>query len=173
MQPREGMGGLARRWKVLIVYTIVFAALLVPAGRLADRFGRRRAFLTGLGVFLAGSALCGLAPSLPALVGARVVQAAGAAVLMPASLGLLLPEFPAQERAAAIGVLAAVGGVAAAAGPPLGGVLVEASWRLVFLVNLPVGAIAAVYGARLLAETRDASENRWPDLVGTAMLIAG
>jgi len=158
---------------VLNAYTIVFAALLVPAGRLADRFGRRRAFLTGLGVFLAGSALCGLAPTLPALVAARVLQAVGAATLMPASLGLLLPEFPPHERAAAIGVWAAVGGVAAAAGPPLGGLLVESSWRLVFLVNLPVGAIAAFYGARLLVETRDETERGWPDLIGTAVLIAG
>src|SRR3954452_7427977 len=102
---------------VLNAYAIVFAALLVPAGRLADRFGRRRAFLTGLGVFLLGSALCGLAPSVPALVAARVLQAVGAAVLMPTSLGLLLPDSPPQQRAAAIGIWAAVGGVAAAFGP--------------------------------------------------------
>jgi EmrB/QacA subfamily drug resistance transporter len=158
---------------VLNAYAIVFAALLVPAGRLADRYGRRRAFLAGLLVFLLGSALSGVAPSEVTLVAARVVQAAGAAALMPTSLALLLTEFPPQQRAAAIGVWAAVGGVAAAAGPPLGGLLVEASWRLVFLVNLPIGLVAAVFAARLLVETRDESQTRLPDVGGTALLIAG
>src|SRR3954447_12242944 len=109
--PATSLAGLS--W-VLNAYAIVFAALLVPAGRLADRFGRRRGFIGGLGLFLVGSALCGLAPSVEALVAARVVQAVGAAFLMPTSLGLLLPEFPPDKRAAAIGVWAAVGGVAAA-----------------------------------------------------------
>jgi EmrB/QacA subfamily drug resistance transporter len=157
---------------VLNAYAIVFAALLVPAGRLADRFGRRRGFLAGLALFLAGSVLCGAAPSVPALVAARIVQAAGAAALLPTSLALLLPEFEPERRAAAISIWAAVGGVAAAAGPPLGGVLVEGSWRLVFLVNLPVGLAAGIWAARLLTESRDESGSRWPDLLGTAVLIA-
>ncbi|HEX8121797.1 MAG TPA: DHA2 family efflux MFS transporter permease subunit [Solirubrobacteraceae bacterium] len=154
---------------VLNAYAIVFAALLVAAGRLADRLGRRRAFLGGLLLFVSASALCGIAPSIETLVAARVIQAIGAAVLLPTSLALLLPEFDAQERATAIGIWAAVGGVAAATGPPLGGLLVEASWRLVFLVNLPVGLLAAFYGARILRETRDESA-RWPDWLGTALL---
>src|SRR3954470_24515905 len=86
---------------VLNAYAIVFAACLVPAGRLADRFGRRRAFLSGLAVFLLGSALCGAAPSTAALVAARVIQAIGAAALVPTSLALTLPEFPPAERSAA------------------------------------------------------------------------
>ena len=154
---------------VLNTYAIVFAALLVAAGRLADRVGRRRGFLAGLGLFLLGSALCGLAPSVETLVAARVLQATGAAVLLPTSLALLLPEFPPAERAAAIGIWAAVGGIAAAAGPPLGGLLVEGSWRLVFLVNVPVGIVAAFYGAKLLRETKDESA-AWPDWLGTALL---
>jgi EmrB/QacA subfamily drug resistance transporter len=158
---------------VLNAYAIVFAALLVPAGRLADRFGRRRGFLGGLGLFLVGSALCGAAPSVETLVGARVLQAAGAAFLLPTSLALLLPEFPVAERAVAIGVWASIGGVAAAAGPPLGGLLVEGSWRLVFLVNVPIGLAAGAWAVRLLSESRDATERRWPDLLGTAMLTAG
>jgi EmrB/QacA subfamily drug resistance transporter len=158
---------------VLNAYAIVFAALLVPAGRIADRVGRRRGFLGGLGLFLLGSALCGLAPSVATLVAARVVQAAGAAFLMPTSLALLLPEFPPNERAAAIGVWAAVGAVAAAAGPPVGGLLVEASWRLVFLVNVPVGLLATVYAVGLLSESRDPLPGRRPDLFGTAMLMLG
>src|SRR3954452_25010084 len=141
---------------VLNAYAIVFAALLVPAGRLADRSGRRRGFLGGLVLFVAGSALCGLAPSVTALVAARVLQAGGGALLVPPSRALLLPEFEPHERPAAIGIWAGVGAAAAAAGPPLGGLLVQVDWRHVFFVNLPVGAWALWRGARLLTETRDA-----------------
>jgi EmrB/QacA subfamily drug resistance transporter len=157
---------------VLNAYAIVLAALLVSAGRLADRVGRRRVFLVGLLVFLAGSTLCGLAPSIATLVAARVVQAIGAACLMPTSLALLLPEFPPEQRPAATGVWGAGGGVAAAAGPPLGGLLVHASWRLVFLVNLPVGLTAGAYALRLLRESRQESQER-PDLLGAAILVSG
>jgi EmrB/QacA subfamily drug resistance transporter len=156
---------------VLNAYAIVFAALLVPAGRLADRFGRRRGFLAGLGLFVGASALCGLAPTVAALVAARVLQAVGAAFLMPTGLALLLGEFSPQERPAAIGIWAAVGGVAAAAGPPIGGLLVEVSWRLIFLVNLPVGLVAAAYAVRLLRESRDEQSDRLPDLLGTVVLV--
>jgi EmrB/QacA subfamily drug resistance transporter len=157
---------------VLNAYAIVFAALLVPAGRLADRTGRRRGFLGGLALFVLGSALCGLAPSVAALVAARVLQAAGAALLVPTSLALLLPEFEPRDRPAAIGIWAGVGAAAAAAGPPLGGLLVQADWRLVFLVNLPVGAWALWRGSRLLAETRDPDPNGRPDWLGAALLAA-
>ena len=167
----EGTSVAGVSW-VLNAYAIVFAALLVPAGRLADRVGRRRGFLAGLGIFLVGSALAGLAPSIETLVAARVLQAAGAALLMPTSLALLLPAFPPAERAAAIGIWAAVGGVAAAAGPPLGGLLVEGSWRLVFLVNVPVGLGAAWYAVRLLAESREEHPGAWPDVLGTILLTA-
>ncbi len=132
---------------VLNAYAIVLAAFMVSAGRLADRHGRRRAFLWGLAIFVLGSALCGLAPSVGALVGARVVQAVGAAFLLPTSLALLLPEFEPEDRPQAIGIWAAIGGLAAAAGPPIGGLLVELSWRLVFLVNVPIGIVAIAYGS--------------------------
>jgi EmrB/QacA subfamily drug resistance transporter len=154
---------------VLNAYAIVFAALLVAFGRLADRLGRKRGFLAGLVLFIAGSALSGLAPSVETLVAARVLQATGAAALIPTSLALLLPEFDAAERAKAIGIWAAVGGIAAAAGPPLGGLLVEGSWRLVFLVNVPVGVAAIVFAARVLRESRDEAA-QWPDWLGTAAL---
>jgi EmrB/QacA subfamily drug resistance transporter len=157
---------------VLNAYAIVFAALLVPAGRWADAVGRKRTFLAGVAVFTAASALCALAPSAGVLVAARVVQALGAAAMVPTSLGLLLPAFPPQERHVAIGVWAASGGVAAAAGPPLGGLLVEASWRWVFLVNLPIGLLALVAGARFLREIRDPSTAR-PDVAGAAGVAAG
>ncbi|WP_131746822.1 DHA2 family efflux MFS transporter permease subunit [Frankia sp. Cppng1_Ct_nod] len=155
---------------VLNAYAIVLAALMVSAGRVADRHGRRRAFLVGLLIFIVGSALCGAAPSVGALVGARVVQAVGAALLLPTSLALLLPEFEPAERPAAIGVWAAIGGLAAAAGPPVGGLLVQASWRLVFLVNVPVGLAALAYGMRLLRESRDETQQR-PDLLGSGLII--
>ena len=158
---------------VLNAYAIVFAALMVPAGRLADRVGRKRAFLAGmLALRRRLGAVRDRAPSVAMLVGARVIQAAGAALLMPTSLALLLPEFAPAERPAAIGIWAAVGGIAAAAGPPLGGLLVEASWRLVFLVNVPVGLVApSTAAARLLRESSDPTQPR-PDLLGTAMLAA-
>jgi EmrB/QacA subfamily drug resistance transporter len=156
---------------VLNAYAIVLAALLVSAGRLADRHGRRRAFLWGLGIFVLGSALCGVAPSVAALVGARVIQAIGAALLLPTSLALLLPEFEPRERSHAIGTWAAIGGLAAAAGPPVGGLLVEVSWRLVFLVNIPIGLAAMAYGGRLLNESRDERQER-PDALGSALIVA-
>ncbi len=146
-------------------YAIVFAALLVPAGRWADAFGRKRAFLLGLAIFVLASTACAVAPSVGLLVAARVLQAAGGALMLPTSLGLILPEFEARERHLAIGVWAATGAIAAATGPPLGGLLVQADWRLVFLVNVPVGITALVAGARILAERREANTVR-PDLWG-------
>ncbi len=165
-----GGASLASLSWVLSGYAIVFAALLVPAGRWADAFGRKRAFLLGLGVFVAASAACALAPSVGFLVGARVVQALGGALMLPTSLGLMLPEFGAHERHVAIGVWAATGGIAAASGPPLGGLLVQADWRWVFLVNVPVGLLGLGFGLRALAERREPGALR-PDLLGAAGLI--
>ena len=159
---------------MLNAYNIVFAALLVPAGRLADLLGRRRIFFVGLGLFLAASALCGLAPSAEVLIGARVVQAAGAALLVPTSLGLLLPEFPPERRATATALWGAIGGVAAATGPSLGGLLIEwTDWRLVFFVNLALGAAALVPARRLLRETRDPDRGAVPDALGIVLLAGG
>jgi EmrB/QacA subfamily drug resistance transporter len=157
---------------VLNGYTIVFASLLVPFGRAADRLGRRRVFVGGLLLFVAASAAAAAAPSVEALVAARVVQALGAAALMPTSLALLLAEIPLQKRPAAIGIWAATGGIAAAAGPPLGGLLVEASWRWVFLINLPVGLAAAVAATRILRESSDPEHARRPDGLGAVLLTA-
>ena len=155
---------------ILSGYAIVFAALLVPAGRWADAFGRKRAFLLGLAIFVAASAACAAAPSVGMLIAARVVQAAGGALMLPTSLGLMLPEFEAHERHVAIGVWAATGGIAAAAGPPLGGLLVQADWRWVFLVNVPVGLAGLLLGLRTLAERREPSAAR-PDVLGALALI--
>jgi EmrB/QacA subfamily drug resistance transporter len=154
---------------VLSAYTIVFAAALVPAGRWADRAGRKKAFLIGLAVFTASSAVCALAPSLGVLVGARVVQATGGALMLPTSLGLLLPAFGPARKGAAIGLWTAVGGAAAAFGPPIGGLLVQVSWRWVFLVNLPFSVLALVFGIRMLHEVRDPAAHK-SDLFGAALL---
>ncbi|HEX3793450.1 MAG TPA: MFS transporter [Acidimicrobiales bacterium] len=155
---------------VLSAYTIVFAALLVPAGRWADRAGRKRAFLIGLALFTASSALCAVAPSLGLLVAARILQASGGALMLPTSLGLLLPAFGPERKGAAIGLWSAVGGAAAAFGPPIGGLLVEASWRWVFLVNLPFSLLALVVGVRVLSEVKDPSAHK-SDLLGAGLLF--
>jgi EmrB/QacA subfamily drug resistance transporter len=168
--PHESLAGLS--W-VLNAYNVVFAALLVPAGRLADIVGRRRMFFIGLVTFLAASAVCGAAGSVSVLVGARVVQAAGGAILVPTSLGLLLPEFPLEQRATATALWGATGAVAAATGPSLGGVLVNATdWRLVFFVNIPIGLAALIPARRLLREVRQEG-GALPDALGTALLAGG
>ena len=144
----------------------------LAAEQRVDELGK--VFLAGLVVFAVASALCGLAPSVPALVAARAVQAVGAALLVPASLALLLPEFPASRRATAVGLWGAVGAVAAATGPTLGALLVEGpGWRWVFLVNLPFCAAAVVLGRRVLRESTGAAvDGARPDLVGVVLVTA-
>ncbi|WP_405495192.1 MFS transporter [Nocardia sp. NBC_00511] len=156
---------------VLNAYAIVYAALLVPAGRLGDRNGNKRTFLLGLGVFVFGSALCALAWDTGALVAFRILQAAGAALLTPSSLGLLLAATPAERRATAVRLWVAFGGLGAALGPVIGGLLVELDWRWVFLVNVPLGVIALVIGWRLLPSPAG-SGGTLPDGFGALMLIA-
>ncbi|MEA2421210.1 MAG: hypothetical protein QOF55_309, partial [Thermoleophilaceae bacterium] len=156
---------------ILNAYAIVFAALLVPAGRTADRLGRKRSFIAGIVLFTAASGLCAAAPSVELLVAARVLQAVGAASLFPTSLALLLPEFPPAERRTAVAIWAAVGGVAAAAGPPIGGLLVQAGWQLVFLVNVPIGIVLLVFAVRVLREAREPAGVPAPDLVGSHVLV--
>ena len=159
---------------ILNAYNVVFAAALVPAGRLADRFGRRRFFLGGVVIFLLASVACAAAGDVEMLVAARVVQALGAAVLVPTSLSLVLPEFPPRLRATAVALSTATGAVAAAAGPSLGGVLVDwQGWRWVFLVNLVIGLPALLPAVRLLRESRDEHATGWPDLPGAGLLAAG
>ncbi len=142
-------GGITGLQWVVDGYTLMFAALLLSSGALADRVGARRAFAAGLVVFVAASAACGLAPALGVLVAARLVQGAGAAVVLPSSLALLREAFPDQaRRAGAVSIWAVGGAVGGAAGPVFGGVLTLVSWRLIFFVNLPVGVAALVLLAR-------------------------
>jgi EmrB/QacA subfamily drug resistance transporter len=142
---------------VLNAYTITFASLLVPAGKLGDRLGHKRLFLLGSTAFTAASLACAVAPNAELLIAFRVVQAAGSALLIPASLALVLRAFPAEKVPHAVGIWGATGAAAGAVGPTLGAALVEAaSWRWVFLLNLPVGILTVVLGRRVLRESSDA-----------------
>lgn len=157
---------------VLNAYTVVYAALLVPAGRLSDALGRKRVFQLGLLLFLAASAACGAAPSVGLLVAARVLQAVGAALLTPASLALVLGAFPADRRAVVVSLWSAVGGLAAALGPSIGAAVVDAAgWRWAFFLNLPLGLVAWWRGRTRLAEWRNAQADVSLDGVGIALLI--
>ncbi len=136
-------GGVAGLQWVVDGYTLMFAALLLTAGSVSDRIGARRAFSTGTVVFVLASTACGLAPALPVLVGARFVQGAAAAAMMPASMALIRQAFPdSAARARAVALWAMGGAVASSAGPVLGGVLTMVDWRLIFFLNVPVGALA-------------------------------
>lgn len=158
---------------VLNAYNVIFAALLVPAGRYADSFGRERAFAWGVGIFAAASLLAALAPSAGILIASRVIQAVGAAIIVPTSLALLLAVFGVRERATAVALWGAAGAVAAATGPSLGGALVSAfDWRAIFLVNLPLGALTLWLLGRLAVE-RAADRVRLPDPLGIVLLTGG
>ena len=159
---------------VLNAYTVVYAALLVPAGRIADLRGRKRMFLTGLAVFLVASLCCGLAGSVAMLIAMRALQAVGAALLLPASLSIVLAAFPVERRAIAVSLWGAVSGLAAALGPSIGSFLVDRwGWPWAFFLNLPLGGYAIWRGARLLDESRKPELGARLDLVGVVLLIAG
>jgi EmrB/QacA subfamily drug resistance transporter len=168
-----GEANVAKLSWVLNGYAIVFAALLVPSGRWADRVGRKRLFLSGLALFTGASALCAAAGSVWILVGSRILQAAGAALLSPAAMGLFLSEFPPEKRSIAVALFAAVGATAAGAGAPVGGLLTQISWHWVFLVNLPVGIAALVAGTRVLREIRESSSGPRPDIFGALLFASG
>lgn len=159
---------------ILDGYFIVFAALLVPAGGVADRIGRKRVFLAGIATFTLSSVLCALAPSWQTLIAARVLQGIAAAIVAPVSLALILGQYPADRRGAGLGVWGASAAFAAACGPPLGGLLVEvADWRWIFLVNLPLGILVLVAGTKALDESRDETSTGLPDLPASGLVAAG
>ena len=158
---------------VLNGYAVLYAALLVPLGRLADRYGRLAGFLGGLALFTLASAACAASQDLWSLVAFRGLQAVGAAALTPTSLGLLLAATPNDRKARAVRIWAAVGALAAALGPVVGGLLVQASWRWVFIVNVPVGVLALYVASRLVPDSRDIAVHPIPDLVGAALVAIG
>ena len=168
--PAVGVSDLS--W-ILNAYTIVYAALLVPSGRLADLVGRKRIFINGLALFTLGSMLCGASPSPALLIASRVLQAAGAALLTPASLALILRAFPVERRAIAVSLWGAVGGLAAALGPALGSWLIEqTSWHWIFFINLPIGLLTMWLARRSLDESKSPETGARPDIPGIALLIA-
>lgn len=160
---------------VLNAYNIVFAALLIPAGQLADRYSRRKLFLLGLALFTLASGCCAIAPSLGALVACRMIQALGAAILIPTGMALLLPAFSPDEQIRAIALLAAVSGAAFAAGPSIGGVLIHTvGWPGIFVMNVPIGLLTLLMAHRsIAAEQQPASSPRLPDLAGALLLLLG
>ena len=173
---REGFSGTSAAdmsW-VLNAYTVVYAAMLIPAGGLADAHGRKKVFLIGVTLFLAASAACGLAGNLGWLIAARVAQAIGAALLTPASLSIVLDAFPQSKRAVAVSLWGAVGGLAAAIGPSVGSFVVDSvGWPWAFYLNLPLGALSLWRGAALLKEAKRPDSKRPIDGVGMALLIVG
>ncbi len=157
---------------ILNAYAIVYASLLVLFGRLSEGRSRQHGFLLGVVIFTAASAACGAASDLAMLVAFRVVQAVGAALLTPTSLGLILATTSPERRHTAVRTWTAVGGFAAALGPVIGGMLVAASWRWVFLVNVPIGLAAAVSGWRRLPDVPGHPAKR-PDALGAVLITAG
>lgn len=172
IQRELGGDAAAAQW-IMNAYMLFLGALVLAGGGAADRFGRRRVFLIGVGVFSLASVLCGLAPNLPLLIAARAVQGIGAALLVPASLAILGSSFDSAGRGRAVGIWAGASGLTSALGPVLGGWLTdEVSWRAVFLINLPLAALAVLFillGAR---ETR--SEQAGPvDWRGAVIVTVG
>ncbi|WP_432146575.1 MFS transporter [Streptomyces sp. bgisy084] len=157
---------------IVDAYVLLVAMLLMSGGIFADRFGRKRVYLTGVAVFTAASLVCALAPSVGWLIVGRVLQGIGAAALSPASLALLAAAYPVpQERVKAIGLWAGFSGIGLAAGPVAGGVLTEAlSWPAIFLVNLPIGVVLLLVGLRHLGESRNPSAPAI-DIPGTTLSI--
>ena len=154
-------------------YTLTLAALILLGGSLGDRFGRRRVFVLGTVWFAVASLLCGLAPNVELLVAARMLQGVGGALLTPGSLALMQASFRPGDRARAIGAWSGLGGVAGALGPFLGGALLEVSWRLVFLVNLPFAALVVLVALRHVPESSDREMDPRLDVVGAVLGAVG
>jgi EmrB/QacA subfamily drug resistance transporter len=156
---------------VITAYLLTLGSLLVLGGSLGDVFGRRRIFVIGLAGFAATSLLCGAAPTSALLIGARLLQGVAAAMLVPGSLAMISASFHPDDRARAIGAWSGLGGIATAAGPFLGGWLIDSvSWRLVFFINLPLSAAAIAIALRHVPETRDDDAPRRVDVPGALTL---
>ena len=152
---------------IVTAYALVFAALLITGGKLADLLGRRKIFVAGLVVFTLSSLACGLAPSAGFLIGARAVQGVGAALMNPATLSIITATFPPRQRGTAIGIWAGVSALALAIGPLAGGLIVDnIGWNWIFFVNVPVGALGIVVSQFFIDESRDTSHEQSVDFPG-------
>jgi EmrB/QacA subfamily drug resistance transporter len=153
-------------------YNLAFASLMLTGAALGDRFGRKRLYVTGLALFTAASVACALAGSAGMLIAARTVQGAGAAIILPVSLTLISEAFPAEKRGTAIGIWGGITGLGVALAPLLGGAIIQGiNWQWIFWINVPVGVVAAVASAALLAESRGPRPRL--DLVGLPLIILG
>jgi MFS family permease len=167
----EGESLAALGW-VLSVYTIFFGALLVPAGRLADRLGRRAVFLWGLAVFSAGSFITGIGPELWVVIVGRVIQGVGAAAIVPSSLGLLLDATPPARRATATAFYSGMSSLGGAMGPTVGATVVRvASWRWSFLLSPVIAAVSYAFGRRSLPRVAADRRAALPDLLGASIIV--
>ncbi|MGZ8716411.1 MAG: MFS transporter [Gaiellaceae bacterium] len=152
---------------IVTAYALVFAALLITGGKLADMFGRRKIFVIGLAIFSLSSLACGLAPNAGFLIGARAAQGIGAALMRPATLSIITATFPPRQRGQAIGIWAGVSALALAIGPLVGGLIVDnIGWNWIFFVNVPIGVLGIVVSQLVIAESRDTSHEQSIDLPG-------
>jgi EmrB/QacA subfamily drug resistance transporter len=173
IQTEFGATTFATQW-VIEAYTLVLGALMLLCGALGDRYGRKRLFVGGVAVFAVGSILCGLAPSMPALIAARVLQGAGGTMLTPASLALIGASFEGADRGRAIGTWSGLTAVASAIGPVLGGTIVDHfGWRWVFFINIPAAIAVVAIALRHVRESRDESESGPLDILGSVLITVG
>jgi EmrB/QacA subfamily drug resistance transporter len=161
-----GIGVSELEW-VVNGYALTFAVLMLTGGKLADMYGRRRIFIVGLAIFTASSLACGLATSAGILIGARIVQGVGSALMNPATLSIITATFPPRQRGMAIGIWAGVSAMALAIGPLVGGILTQdINWSWIFFVNVPVGVLGIVVARLVIDESRDESHEQRLDLPG-------
>jgi EmrB/QacA subfamily drug resistance transporter len=173
IQQKFGATTSALEW-IVNGYTLSLAVLMVTMGKLGDVFGRKRVFLVGLTIFTAASFACGIAPNLGMLIFFRVLQGVGGSIMMPGTLSIITSTFHGKERAQAIGIWAGISGLALAAGPIVGGALVEyVNWQAIFFVNIPIGIVAFLIGSRVVRESSDPNAARSVDYVGVATLTPG
>ncbi|MBV9944037.1 MAG: DHA2 family efflux MFS transporter permease subunit [Solirubrobacterales bacterium] len=171
MQRDLHVGVSTLQWTVN-AYGIAFAAGIITAAALGDRFGRRRIFTSGLGLFTLASAACALAPMVSGMIAARAIQGLGAAAVLPLSLTILTTAFPPHKRGMIVGVYGGLAGVAVALGPIVGGAITQGiNWHWIFWINVPIGLVSVLLGLRVLPETHGAPERL--DLVGVVLVTAG
>ena len=156
---------------VLNAYALFFGALLVPAGRFSDKYGRKNVFMLGLAVFTIASLACAVSPDLWVLIAFRCVQAIGAAMLIPSSLGLVLTTMPPARVKRSVRLWAVSGAAAGAIGPVVGGLLTSLSWRWIFLINLPIGIAAIAVTWKMIPNVRHDLSTKMPDPIGSLMVI--